>query len=69
MTITIITSWLTFQEQEKSYLGKVVDEWCNKKWISSAQSMCSFICKVLWKDCSQNEVGLSSLKTMLSLPT
>ena len=62
-------SWLTFQEQEKSYLGKVVDEWCNKKWISSTQSMCSFMCKVLWKDCSQNEVGLSSLKTLLSLPT
>ena len=33
------TSWLTFQEQEKSYLEKVSGEWCNKKWISSTQSM------------------------------
>ena len=31
-------SRLTFQEQEKSYLEKVVGEWCNKKWISTTQS-------------------------------
>ena len=67
--IIIIVSWLIFHEQEKSYLEKVVSEWCNKKWISSAQSMCSFVHKVLWKDCSQNEVHLSSLKTLLSLLT
>ena len=67
--IIIIISWLIFQEQEKSYLEKVVGEWCNKKWISSTQTMCSFVHKVLWKDCSQNEVDLSSLKTLLSLPT
>ena len=29
-----IISRLTFQEQAKSYLEKVVGEWCNKKWIS-----------------------------------
>ena len=69
LTIIIIISWLTFQEQEKSYLEKVVGEWCNNKWISSTQSMCSFVHKVLWKDCSQNEVDLSSLKTLLSLLT
>ena len=67
--IIIIISWLIFQEQEKSYLEKVVGEWCNKKWISSTQSMCSFVHKVIWKDCSQNEVDLSSLKTLLSLLT
>ena len=67
--ILIIISWLIFQEQEKSYLEKVVGEWCNNKWISSTQSMCSFVHKVLWKDCSQNEVDLSSLKTLLSLLT
>ena len=67
--IIIIISWLIFQEQEKSYLEKVVGEWCNNKWISSTQSMCSFVHKVLWKDCSQNEVDLSSLKTLLSLLT
>ena len=67
--IIIIISWLIFQEQEKSYLEKVVGEWCNNKWISSMRSMCSFVHKVLWKDCSQNEVDLSSLKTLLSLLT
>ena len=67
--IIIIISWLIFQEQEKSYLEKVVGEWCNNKWISCTQSMCSFVHKVLWKDCSQNEVDLSSLKTLLSLLT
>ena len=67
--IMIIVSWLIFQEQQKSYLEKVVGEWCNKKRISSAQSMFSFVHKVLWKDCSQNEVDLSSLKTLLSLLT
>ena len=49
--------------------GKSSSEWCNKKWISSTQSMWSFVRKVLWKDCSQNEVDLSSLKTLLSLLT
>ena len=68
MIIITIIGWLTFQEQEKSYLEKVVGEWCNKKWISGTQSMC-FMCKVLQKDCSQNEVDLSSLKSLLSLPT
>ena len=67
--ILIIISWLISQEQEKSYLEKVVGEWSNNKWISSTQSMCSFVHKVLWKDCSQNEVDLSSLKTLLSLLT
>ena len=67
--ILIIISWLISQEQEKSYLEKVVSEWSNNKWISSTQSMCSFVHKVLWKDCSQNEVDLSSLKTLLSLLT
>ena len=67
--IIIIISWLIFQEKEKSYLEKVVGEWCNNKWISSTRSMCSFVHKVLWKDCSQNEVDLSSLKTLLSLLT
>ena len=48
--ILIIISWLIFQEQEKSYLEKVVGEWCNNKWISSTQSMCSFVHKVPWKE-------------------
>ena len=69
VTISINISWLTFREQEKSYQEKVVVEWCNKKWISSTQSMWSFVRKVLWKDCSQNEVDLSSLNTLLSLLT
>ena len=64
-----IISWLTFHEQKESYLENVAGEWCNRKWISSTQSMSSFVCKVLWKDCSQNEVNLSSLKTLLSLTT
>ena len=39
VTISINISWLTFQEEEKSYQEKVVGEWCNKTWISSTQSM------------------------------
>ena len=45
--------WLAyFPGTGKILSGKVVGEWCNKKWISGTQSMC-FMCKVQWKDCSQ----------------
>ena len=61
--IIIIIGWLTFQEQDKSYPGKVAGEWCNK--ISGTKSM-KFVCKIQWKDCSWNEADLSSLNSLLS---
>ena len=37
-----VISWLTFHEQKECYLENVAGEWCNRKWISSTQSMSSF---------------------------
>ena len=41
--ILIIISWPIFQEQEKSYLEKVVGEWCNNKWFL-VPKVCAALC-------------------------
>ena len=64
------TSSLTFQQQEKSHLEKVVVNGVIRSGFLVPKA-CEVLCVKFYGRifCSQNEVDLSSLKTLLSLLT